>query len=523
MFETKSFSSARTDFTKSAEVVFIDGENLTFEDISRVNDNQTQFLLSPIAKQKAEKSYRFVAEKLKTGVVVYGINTGFGRLANVSISANELAKLQLNLIRSHCCGVGKHLSIAEVRTILLLRANVLAKGLSGARPIVIETLLEMLNRGVTPVIPEKGSVGASGDLSPLAHAASVLIGEGSAIYQGETMSGGEALKLAGIVPLTLEAKEGLALINGTEALTAVGAIALAELKFLCELADVCGAMTLEALYGKTDAFNSLIHQARPFNGQIAVAKHLLNLTEDSEILVAEKAKARVQDAYSLRCMPQVHGAVRDALAHVEHLCEIEFNSATDNPLIFPDEEKILSGGNFHAEALAMGFDYAAIAASELGAISERRIERLVNPDLSGLPAFLVKESGINSGFMIAHVTAVALCGENKVLVHPASTDSLPTSAGTEDHVSMGMTSALKLRSITENLKNILTIEMLAAAQALEFAKPLQSGKPLREIYRKIREIVPPMQEDAPFSPLIEELSKNLGNIIALHNEGLDKI
>ncbi|MBX7174053.1 MAG: histidine ammonia-lyase [Pyrinomonadaceae bacterium] len=516
MVNTKKITSLKTDFSCSKSAVFVDGKNLTFEHLSQLENNRTQFLLSATAKQKVEKSYCFLTEKLKSGAVVYGINTGFGRLANVSISNKELTKLQLNLVRSHCCGIGKPLSITEARTVLLLRANVLAKGHSGARPVVVETLLEMLNRGVTPVIPEKGSVGASGDLSPLAHAASVLIGEGAAFYQGEIMPGGEALKRAEIKPLTLEAKEGLALINGTEALTAVGAIALKELKFLCQLADICGAMTLEALYGKKDAFNALIHQMRPFNGQIAVAENLLNLTEGSEILVSEKAQARVQDAYSLRCMPQVHGAVRDALAHVEHLCEIEFNSATDNPLIFPDEDKVLSGGNFHGEALAMAFDYAAIAASELGAISERRIERLVNPDLSGLPAFLVKESGINSGFMIAHVTAVALCGENKVLAHPASTDSLPTSAGTEDHVSMGMTSALKLRTITENLKNILAIEMLAAAQALEFAKPMQPGKPLREIYRKIREIVPPMLEDAPFSPLIEELSKNLNKIIAIN-------
>lgn len=373
----------------------------------------------------------------------------------------------------------------------------------------------MLNRGVAPVIPEKGSVGASGDLAPLAHAAAVLIGEGEAFYQNKRMSGADAMRMADIPLLTLEAKEGLSLINGTQALTAVGALALAELEFLSELADVCGTLSLEALYGKTDAFDALIHRARPFDGQMAVAENILELTKGSEILASEKANKRVQDAYSLRCMPQVHGASRDALAYAKRLTEIEFNSATDNPLVFPEEDKILSGGNFHGAPLAMAFDYAAIAASELGSISERRIERLVNPDLSGLPAFLVPDSGINSGFMIAHVTAVALCGENKILAHPASVDSLPTSGCTEDHVSMGMTAALKLRTITENVRTILIIELLAATQALEFAKPLQPGEKLRGIYRKVREIVPMLEEDAPFTPMIEALTKDIRNILKM--------
>jgi histidine ammonia-lyase len=498
---------------KTVQTVSLNGSGLSLKEVLRVADGVGKVILLGDARQKVTAARLFVEDKLKTGIPLYGINTGFGRLANVSIPKKDLAKLQLNLIRSHCCGVGNPMSIKEARAVVLLRANVLAKGNSGVRPIVIETLIEMLNRGVTPLIPEKGSVGASGDLAPLAHIAAVAIGEGEAFFKGERMPGGAAMKRAGIEPLMLEAKEGLSLINGTQALTAVGALALAELEFLCELADACGAMTLESLYGKTDAFDALLHLARPYDGQIKVAENILKLTKNSEILVSEKAKKRVQDAYSLRCMPQVHGASRDALAHAKRLCEIEFNSATDNPLVFPEEDKILSGGNFHGAPLALGFDYAAMAVSELGSISERRIERLVNPDLSGLPAFLVKESGINSGFMIAHVTAVALCGENKVLVHPASTDSLPTSAGTEDHVSMGMTAALKLRTIVENVRTILTIELLAAAQALEFAKPLHPGDSLREIYRNVREIVSPIEEDVPFSPLIENLSKNLEKVL----------
>lgn len=512
---TLSFSEIKDQPNSNSieEKLSLNGESLNFADLFQAANGKINVHLSADSRNKVEKARNYVEEKLKTGVALYGINTGFGRLSDVSIPDDQLEKLQLNLIRSHCCGVGNPLSIRESRAVILLRANVLSKGYSGVRPVVIETLLEILNRNVIPIIPEKGSVGASGDLAPLAHIAAVLIGEGEAFYQSEKMSGKEAMNRAGIVPLKLEAKEGLSLINGTQALTAVGALALYELEFLCELADVCGAMSLEGLSGKIDAFDELLHFARPYKGQIAVAKNILRLTKNSEILVSEKSRSRVQDAYSLRCLPQVHGAVRDALAHAKKLCEIEFNSATDNPLVFPDADKIISGGNFHGEPLAMAFDYAAIAASELGAISERRIERLVNPDLSNLPAFLAKDSGINSGFMIVHVTAVALCGENKVLAHPASVDSLPTSACTEDHVSMGMTAALKLRTIVGNVRTILTIELLAAAQALEFAKPLQPGKELCEIYRKVREIVPVMEEDVPFSPLIENLSKNLRNVL----------
>lgn len=501
---------------KSERIIFLDGESLIIEDLVLVSDAKATVGWSESSQKKVAAARKFVEEKLKTVNPLYGINTGFGRLAHISIPAEQLAKLQLNLIRSHCCGVGNPLSIRETRALVLLRTNVLAKGHSGVRPIVIETLLEMLNRKVTPVIPEKGSVGASGDLAPLAHAAAaVLIGEGEAFYQNKRMSGADAMRMAGIPLLTLEAKEGLSLINGTQALTAVGALALAELEFLSELADVCGALSLESLYGKTDAFDALIHRARPFDGQIAVAENILELINGSEILVSEKANKRVQDAYSLRCMPQVHGASRDALAYAKRLAEIEFNSATDNPLVFPEEDKILSGGNFHGAPLAMAFDYAAIAASELGSISERRIERLVNPDLSGLPAFLLPDSGINSGFMIAHVTAVALCGENKILAHPASVDSLPTSGCTEDHVSMGMTAALKLRTITENVRTILIIELLAATQALEFAKPLQPGEKLRGVYQRVREIVPMLVEDAPFTPMIEDLTKDIRNILKM--------
>jgi len=408
-----------------------------------------------------------------------------------------------------------------VRAMMLQRANVLAKGFSGCRPVVIETLVEMMNRRVHPVIPSRGSVGASGDLAPLAHQAIVTIGEGEAIYQGNRMPGGEAMAAAGIAPLILEAKEGLALLNGTQAMTAVGGLALLAADKLADAADIAGAMSLEALTGTPVAFDHKIHSARPHEGQIKTAARLRKLIEGSQIRESHRDHSvdpRVQDAYALRCMPQVHGAVRDSLAHTRKTLEIEINSATDNPLIFPDTGEVLSGGNFHGEPIALALDYAAVAVADLGTISERRVERLVNPDLSGLPAFLTPHPGTNSGMMIAQVVAVSLIAENNVLAHPASVTNLPTSANKEDHVSMGMTSALKFAQIVKNVEIILAIELMCAAQGLEFLKPLKPGPRLSEAYSLIREVVPPLAQDAPLSGLIESLApvvRELGAAIKL--------
>lgn len=486
-------------------MIYIDGNQLTLANVFAVAQDRAEVAISAEACERIQAARQVVEDIVDSGQVVYGVNTGFGKLSDVTIPLERLRQLQTNLVRSHAIGVGAPLSEAESRAMMLLRANVLAKGFSGARLIVVETICQMLNRGVHPVIPAKGSVGASGDLAPLAHLALVLIGEGSAIYQGEHLTGAEAMQRAGIQPLELEAKEGLSLINGTQAMAAVGALIIEQAAKLAELADLAGAMSLEALNGTIRAADPRIHQARAFVGQQQVAANLRALTAGSEIMLSHKNCGRVQDAYSIRCMPQVHGAVRDALAHVRSIFEIEVNSATDNPLVFADTKEVISGGNFHGEPLAMGLDYLAIALTELGAISERRIERLVNPDLSDLPAFLMPEPGICSGFMIAQVMAVALQGENKVLAHPASVDSLPTSANKEDHVSMGMTSALKLKTILENVEIIIATELLAAAQALDFLLPLKPGKGVWTAYQHIRQSVPFIKTDVVMADLLNKL------------------
>jgi histidine ammonia-lyase len=440
--------------------------------------------------------------------VVYGVSTGFGKLSEVHIPAGELRQLQLNLVRSHACGVGRPLSVPEVRAMILLRANVLALGLSGIRLEVIELLCELVNRGVTPFIPEKGSVGASGDLAPLAHLSLTLIGEGEAFYENELLPSGDALKKAGLRPVVLEAKEGLALLNGTQAMHAVGGLAVFRAKRLTRVADVAGAMSLEALKGTPTAFDARIHSARPHPGQQAVAEHLRHLLRDSEIRQSHLSDdPRVQDAYSLRCMPQVHGAVRGALEHCENVLEIESASATDNPLVFAETGDVLSGGNFHGAPLALALDYAAIALTDLMSISERRTDRLVNPDSSeGLPAFLTPHAGTHSGFMILHVAAVALLNEAKVLAHPASVDNVPTSGGKEDHVSMGMTSALKLRTIVENAEHAIAIELLSAAEGIEFRRPLKGGVGVEEAYERVRSISEAVDADRSMSPDIARVA-----------------
>ncbi len=487
--------------------VEIDGASLTLEQTAAVADG-ANVALAPVARSRIARARSFVEEIVARGEVVYGINTGFGALADVSIPQEKLRELQVNLIRSHSCGVGEPLPERAVRAMMLQRANVLSKGYSGCRVEIIETLLAMLNARVHPVIPSRGSVGASGDLAPLAHLALVVIGEGEAVYQTERMGGGDALTAAGISAATLEAKEGLALLNGTQAMTAVGGLALLDAERLAAAADVAGAMSLEALKGTPVAFDHKIHAVRPHPGQIASARRLRELIEGSEIRESHRdhgVDPRVQDAYAIRCMPQVHGAVRDSLAHARRILEIEINSATDNPLIFPEVGEVLSGGNFHGEPIALTLDYAAIAIADLGTISERRVERLVNPDLSGLPAFLTPNPGMNSGMMIAQVVAVSLIAENNVLAHPASVTNLPTSGNKEDHVSMGMTSALKFAQIVKNVEMILAIELMCAAQGLEFVKPLKPGPRLAEAYSRVREVVPSIERDTPLSSYIESL------------------
>ena len=441
---------------------------------------------------------------------VYGVNTGFGALSETRISHEDIRALQRNLVRSHACGTGPDLPKEQVRAMMLLRAQVLAMGHSGAREVVIDTLVEMLNRDVSPRIFAQGSVGASGDLAPLAHLALTLIGEGEADYQGQRMPSAEALAKAGIQPLTLEAKEGLALINGTQYMAALGALALIDAKRLVTIADIAGAMSLEALKGSQRPFDPRLHQVRPHAGQIATAENLRKLLADSPIMESHVHCGKVQDAYSLRCMPQVHGATRDALAWASSVIETELNSVTDNPLVFVEENgaDIISGGNFHGQYLALALDLAAMATAELANISERRVEQLVNPALSsGLPAFLAPSSGLHSGFMIAQVASASLVSENKVLAHPASVDSIPSSAGKEDHVSMGSISARKLLQIVENVRASLAIEILTAAAGLDYRKPLEPGKGVRAAHAHVRATIAPFEGDRPLYAEIAEVSR----------------
>jgi histidine ammonia-lyase len=491
----------------------LDGQRLALEEVYGVARGELQVKLAAGARERVLDSRRVIEKILGDGRVVYGVNTGFGKLADMRIAQSELRELQLNLVRSHACGVGPPLSEMETRAMMLLRANVLALGYSGARPLLIDTLLMMLERGVYAVVPEKGSVGASGDLAPLAHLALSCIGEGEAFYRGERMASNEALRRAGLEPLELEAKEGLALLNGTQAMAAVGGLAVRRALMLARVADVAGAMTLEALRGTPAAFDERIQSARPHTGQREAAAHLRELLVESEIRQSHlENDPRVQDAYSLRCMPQVHGAVRGALSHARDILETETGSATDNPLVFTGAEEILSGGNFHGAPLALALDYAAIALTDLASISERRIERLVNPDLNeGLPPFLTAHPGTSSGFMIAQVVAVALLSEAKVMAHPASVDNLPTSGGKEDHVSMGMTAATKLRTVVENAEQVIAIELLAAAEGLEYRAPLRPGRGVQRAFDMVRAHAPRLTRDRPLSGDIESIAAAIRN------------
>jgi len=481
----------------------LDGNHLTIGETCAIARARTvdvtlgDVTLAPAAYRQMAAS-RDLVERLAEGdAPIYAVNTGVGLLADVRIPPADLELLQRNVIRSHCAGVGEPLAREVVRAMMLIRANVLAKGFSGIRPLVAERICALINRGVTPVVPSQGSVGASGDLAPLAHMAMVLIGEGEAEFEGAVMPGADALRRAGIEPLTLEAKEGISLINGTQAMLAIGCLELEAAQVLTESADVICAMTLDALRGTPRAFDERIHAARPHAGQLESAARLLRLLEGSQIRESHIACRRVQDAYSLRCAPQVHGAVRDAVAAACHVFAIELNSATDNPLVFDGE--ILSGGNFHGEPLALQLDFLAIALCALSGISERRVDRLVNPALNEhLPPFLAGNPGLESGLMMAQVTAASLVAENRVLAYPASTGSITTSGNKEDFVSMGMTSAVKLQRVVRNTRAAMAIETLAAARALDLLAPLKSSPPIEEARGRIRRVSPPLEGDRPY-------------------------
>jgi histidine ammonia-lyase len=479
-------------------------EPLTLEVLAQVSRGGRRVEIGTTSRAAMSRA-RAVVDAVVAGgdraPAVYGVNTGFGALAEVRISADQVTRLQQNLVRSHASGVGAPLPRDAVRGMMLLRAAVLATGRSGARVLCCERLCEMLAAGVHPVIPARGSVGASGDLAPLAHLALGMIGEGLAEYRGETMAAGDALRAAGIAPLVLEAKEGLTLLNGTQHMTAVGGLAILDAEETALVADIAGALSLEALKGTVRAFDERVVAARPHPGQIAVARYLRALLADSAIAESHKDCGKVQDPYSLRCMPQVHGASRDVIAFARTVLEREAGSSTDNPLVFSDSEEMISGGNFHGQPVALALDAAAMAVAELANISERRVEQLVNPHLSsGLPPFLAPDSGLNSGFMIAQVAAASLVSENKVLAHPASVDSIPSSAGREDHVSMGATSALKLQLIHDHVRNVLAIELLCAAQGIDLRRPLTTTKPLEAVHAAIRARVPAMMVDRPLQP-----------------------
>lgn len=485
------------------------GKNLRIADVISVATQNEKVGLAPEARARMQASRKVVEKRLSDGEPHYGINTGFGALAEVPISLDKVRTLQMNLVRSHSSGVGVPMPEDVVRAAMLLRAHTLALGLSGIRPQVVDLLLHMLNARIHPVVPSKGSVGASGDLAPLAHIALTLTGEGLVNYQGKVASAAEALRGEGLAPVRLEAKEGLSLINGTQMMTAMGVITLWHARHLTKVADIAGAMSLEAVRGTPVAFDDRIQQARRHPGQAHSAVNLRRFLADSEIRESHKDCHKVQDPYSLRCMPQVHGAVRDALDYVAGVLTTEINSVTDNPLVF-DNGDIVSGGNFHGEPVALAMDFAGISVAELASISERRVEHLLNPALSdGLPPFLVKESGLNSGFMIAQVAAASLVSENKVLAHPASVDSIPSSANREDHVSMGLTAASKAMTITNNVRNVLAVEVLAAAQGLDFRAPMKPGVGVQAAHDFVRQAIAFENEDRVLAWDIDRVRKML--------------
>ena len=498
-------------------MIYLNGVHLSIKDVIAVVRNDLQVALDPDQLELVKQSRRQVEKLVRRGDPIYGINTGFGKLADTSISPSNVEKLQRNLILSHSSGVGQSLSLEIVKAMMLLRANALMKGYSGIRAEVIQLLIDMVNRSVIPVVPAQGSVGASGDLVPLAHMSAVLIGEGQAFYNNQVMPGREALMEAGLEPVVLQSKEGLALINGTQNMTAHGVIGIYDAWILMKTADIAGALTMEALQALPNSIDERVHILRPHGGQMVSARNLRRILSGSK-LVSSLSNHRVQDAYSLRCIPQVHGASRDVLQFVEKTIETEINSVTDNPIIFSHDGDVISAGNFHGQPVAFALDFLGITLGELGNISERRIERMVNPQLSGLPPFLVLDSGLNSGYMISQYTAAALVSENKILAHPASVDSIPTSANQEDHVSMGAIAARKMLRILTNVRNILSIEILCACQALEFCDRSKLASATSSVYGFIRKQVPPLTEDRCLEPeirLVHDLifSEEIVNIV----------
>ena len=491
--------------------VQLTGDNLTINDVWAVAVDRAPAGLSDEARDKIVRARELVERAAHgTDEHTYGINTGFGRFVSHSIPEELTAELQIRLLRSHACGVGEPYPDEVVRAAMLLRANALAKGFSGARPQTVELLVECLNRNVLPHVPSRGSVGASGDLAPLAHLALPLVGEGEAWVDGNRMAGAAALAAAGLEPIVLEAKEGLSLVNGTQFMAAFGALALARARRLAKTADIACAMSVEALQGSRTSFLPQIHASRPLRGQIDSAANVLELLEDSAIIESHRWCDKVQDAYSLRCAPQVHGASRDLLAYGESIVSVELNAATDNPLVLVDDELLVSNGNFHGQPLAFALDTLAMAVSELANISERRVERLVNPSLSeGLPPFLTIDGGLNSGFMIPQYVAAALVSENKALCHPASVDSIPTSAGQEDHVSMGNAAGLKAWQVVANAERVLAIELLAGAQAIEFFAPLEPGIGARAARDAVRALSPRVSDDRSLSGDIEAVAASI--------------
>ncbi|MGC5325066.1 histidine ammonia-lyase [Brevibacillus sp. SYSU BS000544] len=499
--------------TNTQNKIALDGMNITIEQIVSVARYGTRIELSQEAVSKVQRSRQMVEEMVQNQKVVYGITTGFGKFSDVVIPQEDVSALQENLIMSHACGMGEPYSSEVVRAMMVLRINNLAKGFSGIRLETLQTLIDMCNQGVHPIIPQQGSLGASGDLAPLAHLVLVMLGKGEAEFQGNRLSGAEAMKAAGIQPIQLHAKEGLALINGTQAMTANLCLALYDARILMENAEVVAAMTVEALRGIPKAYDPQLHAVRPHQGQQKSAARLLQHLQDSE-RTTDQGELRVQDPYSLRCIPQVHGATRDTLEYVWNKVSIECNSVTDNPILFPETGDVISGGNFHGQPMALVADFLAIAMSELANISERRTERLVNPQLSGLPAFLTANGGLHSGFMITQYAAASIVSENKVLCHPASVDSIPSSANQEDHVSMGTTAARKLRTVVGNVRKVLAIEYLAAAQAIDFGEG-KLGQGTEKAYTRLRAVVPHLAHDREMHPDMVKAEELLREDVAL--------
>ncbi|WP_022664059.1 histidine ammonia-lyase [Desulfospira joergensenii] len=507
------------------EPIKLNGNDFQLEDLVAIARHGAGVKVSQGSVARIQKASRLIEKWVDKGERIYGVTTGFGALSGVTITKEDTRKLQKNILLSHAAGVGKNMEDDVVRAMMALRINDFCRGNSGLRLETIEKLARILNEGIIPRVPEKGSVGASGDLVPMAHLSLVLIGEGEAFIDGRLMSGARALEAKGISPLELQAGEGLALINGTQFMIALGCLALHDALNLCKHADIAAGMSLETLMGTRTAFDPRIHNARPHQGQIKAARNMLKITENSEIISSHKDCTRVQDAYTLRCSPQVHGASWDAFGYVDRVIRVEMNSSTENPLIFPDSEEFLSGGNFHGQPLALACDFLGIAIAELANISERRIERLVNPQLSGLPAFLVEDGGLNSGFMIAQYVAASLVSENKVIAHPASVDSIPTSANKEDHVSMGAVAARKCRDIVENVEEVIAIELLCGAQAIDLFTNIKAGEGTMAAYEVIRSRVDYMKEDRLLSNDIARVRELLreGSIVKAVEDKVGKL